>query len=434
MKTRQILTTIVFSMLTMIFTSCNKALIDDPLNANTIATFNNHASDVFFESDGWTNEDVFNVWWNKDNVTYGESGALLTISERESGSEETNDQYNGGELRSYQYFGFGDYQIKMKPGKKVGTASTFFTCTGPYELDELGNPNPHDEIDIEFLGKDTTKVQFNYFVDGQGGHEYMYNLGFDASKEFHEYGFRWTSTSITWFVDNKPVYKVQESSKNKLPKTPGRILMNYWCGNKKAEGWMGQYSKPDNEGAIYEEVKTSAKALGKLPIDDWENCEEMCFESTDVYNVNPSGIPSKEIEVSYENVKGQSYKNIQTDISLLAKGKTKCSITFVNNGQKEVRIRVDIQGSKVVSTGSDSSTDACNQSSISKGGKDSYTDLIWGGSFITIEKGKEATLVITYSETLEQGPITNLLIYLDSSTNSNDNHSNHITLKNIIFA
>ena len=28
-----------------------------------------------------------------------------------------------------------------------------------------------DEIDIEFLGKDTPKVQFNYYTNGQGNHE-----------------------------------------------------------------------------------------------------------------------------------------------------------------------------------------------------------------------------------------------------------------------
>ena len=101
----------------------------------------------------------------------------------------------------------------MKPSANGGTASTFFVCTGPYDtkyvLDENGDyvldengqrltqNNPHDEIDIEFLGKDTTKVQFNFFVDGKGGNEYMYDLGFDASEEFHTYGFRWEVDAIT---------------------------------------------------------------------------------------------------------------------------------------------------------------------------------------------------------------------------------------------
>ena len=131
----------------------------------------------------------------------------LGISENPDGSMETNDGYFAGEARSYQYFGYGDYSVKMKPAKKAGTASTFFTCTGPYDENEEGEPNPHDEIDIEFLGSDTTKVQFNYFVNGVGEHEYKYDLGFDASEEYHEYGYRWTSEYIEWFVDGEPVYK-----------------------------------------------------------------------------------------------------------------------------------------------------------------------------------------------------------------------------------
>ena len=56
------------------------------------------------------------------------------------------------------------------------------------------------------LGKDTTKVQFNYYTNGVGNHEYMYDLGFDASEGYHTYGFDWQKDSITWYVDGKAVY------------------------------------------------------------------------------------------------------------------------------------------------------------------------------------------------------------------------------------
>ena len=57
-----------------------------------------------------------------------------------------------------------------------------------------------DEIDIEFLGKDTTKVQFNYYTNGQGNHEYVYNLGFDAAYGYHTYAFNWQRNYIAWPV------------------------------------------------------------------------------------------------------------------------------------------------------------------------------------------------------------------------------------------
>ncbi len=437
MKTKRSFLIIPSCLLLSLTCGCQKEqekLSEEPLVASLLADFSNKRAKTFFESDGWTNGDVFNVWWNADNVKYQDNGALLSISDRDGGSEATNDQYNSGELRSYQYFGYGDYQVKMKPNKKAGTTSSFFTCTGSYDLDENGNPNPHDEIDIEFLGKDTTKVQFNYFVNGEGGNEYMYDLGFDASEEVHEYGFRWSEDSIIWFVDGEAVHKVSKSGSNPLPSTPGRILMNYWCGNKKAENWMGKYDGSNEGGTIYQEVKTSATPKGNLPTDGFGEEEALCFESTEAYTVTPSGSSAKEVEVSYDDVKGQSYKNITSDISTMAKDKTKFSITIQNKGEATADIRIDIQGSNSVKTGEYSSTDACNQSSMNIGGKNARTDTEWGGSFISVDKGEEATLIITYSDKLEQGAVKNLLIYLDSSTSNNDSHANKIVLKDFCFA
>ncbi|MDE6585500.1 MAG: family 16 glycosylhydrolase, partial [Clostridia bacterium] len=93
-----------------------------------------------------------------------------------------------------------------------------------------------DEIDIEFLGKDTTKVQFNYFTGGTGGHEYLFDLGFDASEEFHEYGFLWQSDSIIWFVDGKAVYKATEN----IPQNAAKIMANVWNG-KGVDDWLGAF-------------------------------------------------------------------------------------------------------------------------------------------------------------------------------------------------
>ncbi len=214
-----------------------------------------------FASDGWSNGSVFNTFWKADYLTYSDGQMHLGIGDANG---EVEQGYYSGEARTNLYYGFGDYVVSMKPAKVEGTASTFFTCTGPYDINAQGEENPWDEIDIEFLGKDTTGVQFNYFVNGQGGHEYWYDLGFDASEEFHEYGFRWTEDSITWYVDGEGVYTVNASADNPLPSTPGRILMNYWCGTADAEGWMGKYELNDAT-ADYKYVKTSAAGAPLVP-------------------------------------------------------------------------------------------------------------------------------------------------------------------------
>ena len=164
-------------------------LTDVALVAEKIIDFKDGANpDVLFESDGWSNGDVFNVVWKQHNVKYENGIMTLGITEEKATAwiddAEVEYNYTAGEARTQNYYQYGDYEVSMKPSSNPGTASTFFVCTGPYDLKD-GVPNAHDEIDIEFLGDDTTHVQFNFFVDGQGGNEYMYDLGFDASKEFH---------------------------------------------------------------------------------------------------------------------------------------------------------------------------------------------------------------------------------------------------------
>lgn len=139
----------------------------------------------------------------------------------------------------WDFYGYGKYSVVMKPAAAEGVNSSFFTYTGPKDK------NPWDEIDIEFSGKDTTTVQFNYYHNGAGDHEHLYHLGFDAAKDFHEYGYEWKEDSITWFVDGKAVHTVTARDGDTIPSAPGHIMMNLWAGNPKVPGmkdWLGEYS------------------------------------------------------------------------------------------------------------------------------------------------------------------------------------------------
>lgn len=333
-------------------------LTDEPLKATTtVADWSEGEAPAVFESDGWTNGNPFNVQWTANNVAYEKGVAKLTISDNPDGSEETFTEYYGGEMRTYQYFGYGDYEVRMKPAKKAGTASTFFTCTGDYDTNpNTGKPNPWDEIDIEFLGQDTTKVQFNYYVNGVGGHEYMYDLGFDASEDFHTYGFRWTEDYITWFVDGKPVYRVDATESNPMPSTAGRMLMNYWCGASAAENWMGKYSDPGEEGPEYQWIKTSAKVdWGEIPEPveteeyegDWSKIAAQAVEfdksdngvGTD-YTITPSA-DNKSAKITY--TKAGNYDNVNFVVTEAAVEKNWLHLTLKNNSSTATNnIRVSV--------------------------------------------------------------------------------------------
>lgn len=333
-------------------------LTDEPLKATTtVADWSEGEAPAVFESDGWTNGNPFNVQWTANNVAYEKGVAKLTISDNPDGSEETFTEYYGGEMRTYQYFGYGDYEVRMKPAKKAGTASTFFTCTGDYDTNpNTGKPNPWDEIDIEFLGQDTTKVQFNYYVNGKGGHEYMYDLGFDASEDFHTYGFRWAEDYITWFVDGKPVYRVDATESNPMPSTAGRMLMNYWCGASAAENWMGKYSDPGEEGPEYQWIKTSAKVdWGEIPEPveteeyegDWSKIAAQAVEfdksdngvGTD-YTITPSA-DNKSAKITY--TKAGNYDNVNFNATDIAADKNWMHLTLKNNSSTATNnIRVSV--------------------------------------------------------------------------------------------
>ena len=184
----------------------------------------------FFEaSNGWSNGSMFNVTWRDKNVTF-ENGKMQLIIDNDP-VPKGGVPYSGGEFRSKDFYGYGLYEVSMKAIKNDGVVSSFFTYTGP------SDNNPWDEIDVEILGKDTTQVQFNYFTDSKGGHEYMYELGFDASEDFHVYAFEWKEDSITWYVDGKEAHKAEK----RLPVTPSKIMMNAWCGVG-VDGWLNAFT------------------------------------------------------------------------------------------------------------------------------------------------------------------------------------------------
>ena len=450
-------------------------LTDKALAGDMLIDFTKGAdASVVFESDGWTNGDVFNVVWAKNNVKYDNGKMLLSIVKEDKkawlGEEEVTFPYTAGEARTQNYFGYGDYTVKMKPSANMGTASTFFICTGNYDskyvLDENGNvvynedgtiksePNRHDEIDIEFLGKDTTKVQFNFFVNGKGGNEYMYDLGFDASKEYHEYGFRWEETSITWFIDGKPVYKVTTDKTateaanvrivEEIPYTPGRILMSHWCGNEGAYGWMGEYAgNTKDNGCEYEWVKSTTKGAplnpeittpggdtenpgtATVPEIDWSKVTAIkpTFESTDVYTVTNK---DKTSNIKYTAVGGSTYINVEMDITAAAKNTNTLHLTLKNNAKKDVQIRVNVIDAELLAKGAQN---ASTNKAATMNGAVIFTDLEWGGSFFDIKAGETVEAVISFT-----GAVEKLQLMIDSSRNDSETRAGDVTISNIKFA
>lgn len=191
------------------------------------------------KADGYSNGNMFNCTWRANNATFTNDGKL-----RLALTSSSYNKFDCAEYRSNFKTGYGLYEVSMKPAKNVGIVSSFFTYTGP------SDGTPWDEIDIEFLGKDTTKVQFNYYTNGVGGNEKVIDLGFDASQGYHTYAFDWQPDSITWYVDGVAKHR---ATKN-IPKTPGKIMMNIWNGTG-VDSWLGSYNGANPLYAYYDWVK-----------------------------------------------------------------------------------------------------------------------------------------------------------------------------------
>jgi len=198
-----------------------------------------HNPSTWQKADGYSNGSMFNCTWRANNANFTSDGKL-----RLSLTSPSNNKFDCGEYRSTNSQGYGLYEVSMKPAKNTGIVSSFFTYTGP------AHGTQWDEIDIEFLGKDTTKVQFNYYTNGVGNHEKIVNLGFDASQGFHTYAFDWQPGHIKWYVDGV----LKHTATTNIPTTPGKIMMNLWNGTG-VDSWLGPYNGTNPLYAEYDWVK-----------------------------------------------------------------------------------------------------------------------------------------------------------------------------------
>lgn len=228
MKTRAVVACLI--LLSLLLGGCSSQPSGTPIvNGETgrfledtykIAVFSDGAPEGFWSRNDRGNGPPFGCSFQRENASITDEVLQLWLTATDNG-------YAGAEYRTRERFSYGFYGVSMKAAACDGVISSFFIYWGW----------PWDEIDIEFLGDDTTKVQFNYYHNGQGGHEYIYDLGFDASEDFHEYAFDWQPDSITWYVDGKAVYQATVD----IPAAAGHIMVNLWNVEDSHADWAGKF-------------------------------------------------------------------------------------------------------------------------------------------------------------------------------------------------
>jgi endo-1,3-1,4-beta-glycanase ExoK len=172
----------------------------------------------------------FATGYTPRNVRFSKDGMALHLQKKRMEQQ----PYTGAEFHVNGFYGFGRYETIMKAAKGSGVVSSFFTHTDDYFDD------PHDEIDFEFLGKNTHAVELNYFAGKRQQGAKTIDLPFDAAEEFHLYAFEWTPDYIKWFIDGELVHEVHGSNaKTPIPTSSQRVIANIWAAKGTALQWTG---------------------------------------------------------------------------------------------------------------------------------------------------------------------------------------------------
>lgn len=199
-----------------------------PSSASFFDPFDGIDGRRWYVSDGWVNGGQQGCTWSREAVRPG--GGMLHLSVISSANKLR--AYKCGELQTTGRFGYGTYEARMRIAAGSGLNSAMFTYSGP------PISSTHDEIDFEFLGKNTANVQMNYFTAGRGSHEAFAAVPADAVSAFHNYAFVWAPGLIKWYIDGK---LVRTASGSDLPSMPGKFYLTLWSGSSGVDNWLGKF-------------------------------------------------------------------------------------------------------------------------------------------------------------------------------------------------
>jgi GR25 family glycosyltransferase involved in LPS biosynthesis len=163
--------------------------------------------------------------FTRNNFTMGaDRVARLTIRKEHTPVRE----FTSAALCTRRRYLYGRFVAEVRPASSTGLITGVF----------LHRNSPRQEIDIEFIGKDTRHMLVNVFYNpgaegakmeyGYRGTPTLIDLGFDASEDFHQYEIDWCATSIRWRVDGQLVYERVNWDPTPIPHLPMQFNFNLW--------------------------------------------------------------------------------------------------------------------------------------------------------------------------------------------------------------
>lgn len=184
-----------------------------------------------------------------DSVHHSDNGATIYITNEQCG----NRKYRSGAFKSVDQYCYGRFEAYIKSSNCPGLVVGFF----------LHRARPRQEIDVEFLGLNPTKMLVNvYFNPGDDGAEMEFgyrgtpvsiDLGFDSSLDFHQYAIEWQPNRILWTVDGVVVHERRSWDPTPIPYLPMNLHMNLWIPD--SEKFAGKFlPKSAPASALFRDV------------------------------------------------------------------------------------------------------------------------------------------------------------------------------------
>lgn len=181
-----------------------------------------------FDNSWWIPlEDTFpsnQAAFSRENLKFGLTGCSLNLTK----GKRLARSYKAASFASRESHHFGRFEAVIRPVKLPGVLTAFF----------LHRTDPWQEIDLEILGRDTTRVLTNvYFNPGMAGTGCNYgnrgsptlvDLGFDAAKDYHAYAIEWEPEEIRWFVDDKLIHVRRVWEPTPVPNLPMQLHCSLW--------------------------------------------------------------------------------------------------------------------------------------------------------------------------------------------------------------
>jgi beta-glucanase (GH16 family) len=205
-------------------------------------------------ADGWDNGAWVENDLRREALRITPEGLTISLAPNPPGAGKP---YSSGELQSQETYRYGYFEARMRLPRGEGLVVGLFTFVRPE-----GN-STWEEIDIEFLGRRTDVMEATYHVHGRSVKETI-ALGFDASEDFHSYGFEWTADAIRWYVDGRMVHEARDERVARMTRAQ-RLYLNLWNSAGLHE-WVGRIDPREAPWVLTISCVAHARAYHGAPL------------------------------------------------------------------------------------------------------------------------------------------------------------------------